>query len=138
MDKPILRTRPGPYRALLRKPQAFRTDHAIVYFSISTCVLADRYNNASMKPAQSFCQGVSAAMRLSKEALSIKVVVRRTRRGATPFVWEINRDSMSEPVFVSSETFVSMEEAFRAGHARLAEFTPVRGSEKTESYAEIG
>ncbi len=77
-------------------------------------------------------------MRLSKEALSIKVVVRRTRRGATPFVWEINRDSMSEPVFGSSETCVSMEEAFRAGHARWAEFTPVRGSEKTEPYAEIG
>ncbi len=77
-------------------------------------------------------------MRLSKEALSIKVVVRRSRRGTAPFVWEINRDNMPEPVYVSTETFVSMEEAFRAGHARLAEFTPVRGSmrEATGHYAE--
>jgi hypothetical protein len=67
-------------------------------------------------------------MRLSKEALSIKVIVRRARRGATPFVWEINRDSMPEPVYVSPEAFGSMEEAFRAGQARLAEFTPTRGS----------
>ncbi len=77
-------------------------------------------------------------MRLSKEALSIKVVVRRGRRGATPFVWEINRDSMSEPIFVSAEAFVSMEEAFRAGHARLAEFTPGTMPETTDSYAEMG
>jgi hypothetical protein len=63
-------------------------------------------------------------MRLSKEALSIRVVVRRARRGAAPFVWEINKDSMAEPVYTSPEAFVSMEAAFRAGHARLAEFTP--------------
>jgi hypothetical protein len=61
-------------------------------------------------------------MRLSKEALSTRVVVRRARRGAAPFVWEINRDSMAEPVFVSPETFASMEAAFCAGQARLAEF----------------
>lgn len=79
-------------------------------------------------------------MRLSKEALSIKVVVRRARRGATPFVWEINRDSMPEPVYVSPEAFVSMEDAFRAGQARLADFTPTRGSipEVADLYAEIG
>jgi hypothetical protein len=65
-------------------------------------------------------------MRLSKEALSIKVVVRRARRGATPFIWEINRDSMVEPVYVSSDAFVSMEAAFKAGQARLAEFVPSR------------
>jgi hypothetical protein len=67
-------------------------------------------------------------MRLSKEALSIKVVVRRAKRGATPFVWEINRDSMAEPVYVSPDTFVSMEAAFNAGQARLAEFVPARRS----------
>jgi hypothetical protein len=63
-------------------------------------------------------------MRLSKEALSIRVVVRRAGRGATPFVWEINRESMVEPVFVSPECFVSMEAAYKAGQARLAEFVP--------------
>jgi hypothetical protein len=68
--------------------------------------------------------GVAVQMRLSKEALSTRVVVRRARVGATPFVWEINKDSMAEPVYVSPEAFASMEAAFQAGHARLAEFTP--------------
>ena len=63
-------------------------------------------------------------MRLSKEALSVRVVVRRARAGAAPFVWEINRDNMAEPVFVSPETFRSMESAYRAGQARLPEFVP--------------
>jgi hypothetical protein len=63
-------------------------------------------------------------MRLSKEALSVRVVVRRAKRGAAPFVWEINRDNMAEPVFVSPETFRSMESAYRAGQARLTEFVP--------------
>ena len=52
-------------------------------------------------------------MRLSKEALSIRVVVRRAKRGAAPFVWEINRDNMAEPVFVSPEAFRSMESAYQ-------------------------
>jgi hypothetical protein len=63
-------------------------------------------------------------MRLSKEALSTRVVVRRARSGAAPFVWEINKDTMSEPVYVSLEAFVTMEAAFVAGQSRLAEFTP--------------
>jgi hypothetical protein len=63
-------------------------------------------------------------MRLSKEALSIRVVVRRARRGAAPFIWEINTDSMTDPVFISPEAFVSMEAAYQAGRARVAEFTP--------------
>jgi hypothetical protein len=63
-------------------------------------------------------------MRLSKEALSTRVVVRRARRGAAPFIWEINKDSMVEPVYVSPEAFVSMEAAYQAGQARLPEFTP--------------
>jgi hypothetical protein len=67
--------------------------------------------------------GEASAMRLSKEALSTRVVVRRARRGATPFIWEINKDSMPEPVYVSSDAFVSMEAAYKAGQARLAEFT---------------
>jgi hypothetical protein len=67
-------------------------------------------------------------MRLSKEALSTRVVVRRARRGAAPFVWEITKDSMTEPVFISPEAFGSMEAAFLAGQARLAEFTPPQRS----------
>ena len=67
-------------------------------------------------------------MRLSKEALTVRVVVRRTKRGAAPFVWEINRDNMAEPVFVSPETFRSMESAYRAGQARLTEFVPTARS----------
>jgi len=67
-------------------------------------------------------------MRLSKEALSVRVVVRRARRGAAPFVWEINRDSMIEPVYVSPEGFGNMESAYTAGQARLAEFIPAPGS----------
>jgi hypothetical protein len=63
-------------------------------------------------------------MRLSKEALSIRVVVRRARRGIAPFIWEINKDSMAEPVCISPDSFVSMEAAYQAGQARLAEFTP--------------
>lgn len=63
-------------------------------------------------------------MRLSKEALSIRLVVRRARRGTAPFIWEINKDSMAEPVYVSPDAFVSMEAAYQAGQARLAEFTP--------------
>lgn len=75
-------------------------------------------------------------MRLSKEALSIKVVVRRARRGAAPFVWEINKDSMAEPLYVSPNSFVSMEAAFRAGQARLGEFTqaPRAMAEPAEHY----
>ena len=72
--------------------------------------------------------GAAAAMRLSKEALSIRVVDRRTRRGASPFIWEINRDTMVEPVFVSPDAFVSMEAAYNAGQARLAEFVPAASS----------
>jgi hypothetical protein len=79
--------------------------------------------------------GGPAAMRLSKEALSIRVVVRRARRGSKPFVWEIIRDSMTEPVFVSPEAYVSMEAAYKAGHARLAEF--VSSTQSIRQTAEI-
>jgi hypothetical protein len=63
-------------------------------------------------------------MRLTKEALSIRVVVRRARIGATPFIWEINRDSMVEPICVSPGAYVSLEAAFKAGQQRLADFVP--------------
>lgn len=63
-------------------------------------------------------------MRITKEELCIKVVVRRVRRGAAPFVWEINAENLAEPIYVSPDGFCSMEEAYRAGRARLPEFIP--------------
>jgi hypothetical protein len=63
-------------------------------------------------------------MRLTKEELLIKVVVRRARRGAMPFVWEINSENMVEPIYVSPDAFGCMEDAYRAGRARLPEFIP--------------
>jgi hypothetical protein len=61
-------------------------------------------------------------MRITKEELATKVVVRRGRRGAAPFVWEINKENMAEPIYVSPDGFASMEDAYRAGRARLSEF----------------
>ena len=61
-------------------------------------------------------------MRLNKEALSTRVVVRRARRGAAPFVWEINMDNRVEPIYVSPEAYGCMESAYLAGQARLRDF----------------
>jgi hypothetical protein len=63
-------------------------------------------------------------MRVTKEELSIRVVVRRVRRGPTPFVWEINGENAAAPIYVSPEGFGTMEDAYVAGKARLAEFIP--------------
>jgi hypothetical protein len=63
-------------------------------------------------------------MRITKEQLCTKVVVRRARRGAAPFVWEINAENRAEPLYVSPDAFGSMEDAYRAGRARLSEFVP--------------
>jgi hypothetical protein len=63
-------------------------------------------------------------MRITKEQLATKVVVRRARRGAAPFIWEINTDNRAEPIYVSPDGFGSMEDAYRAGRARLSEFIP--------------
>jgi hypothetical protein len=65
-------------------------------------------------------------MRLTKEELSIRVVVRRVGRGPTPFVWSINKGNMAEPIYISPNGFGSMEAAFRAGQARLSEFIPTK------------
>ena len=65
-------------------------------------------------------------MRISREELSIRVVVRRLRRGSAPFIWQINRDNVAEPLCVSPDGFRSMEDAYRAGRARLREFVPER------------
>jgi hypothetical protein len=63
-------------------------------------------------------------MRITKEQLATKVVVRRARRGTAPFIWEINTDNRVEPIYVSPDGFGSMEDAYRAGRARLSEFVP--------------
>jgi hypothetical protein len=55
-------------------------------------------------------------------------VVRRSKQGARPFIWEINQESAVEPLLVSVESFVSMEAAYKAGEARLAEFVPASRS----------
>jgi hypothetical protein len=57
--------------------------------------------------------------RLSKDAISTTVVVRRIWRGATPFRWEIYKAEMAEPVHVSAVGFVSMEAAYTSGQAML-------------------
>jgi hypothetical protein len=72
-------------------------------------------------------------MRISREELSIRVVVRRLRRGNAPFVWEINTEHTAEPLYVSPDGFRSMEEAYRAGQARLPEFVPSRRSQMSQN-----
>ena len=67
--------------------------------------------------------------RITKEALSISIVVRRRARGGTaPFGWEVHGADTAEPLFVSPDRFTSMEAAYAAGQARLAEFIPKRTS----------
>lgn len=65
-------------------------------------------------------------MRTSKEALSICIVVRRVRTGASPFAWEVYRMDTAGPIYLSSDRFSSMEAAYTAGQARLADFIPKR------------
>jgi len=63
-------------------------------------------------------------MRVTREALAVSLVVRRVRIGAAPFGWEVHHAAAAKPLHVSPETFRSMEAAYRAGQARLAEFVP--------------
>jgi len=65
-------------------------------------------------------------MRLSTEALGTSVVVRRVWIGAAPFRWEVCRGDPGTPLFVSSDRFRSMHDAYLAGQARLSEFLPRR------------
>jgi len=67
-------------------------------------------------------------MRLSKEALSISVVVRRVAIGAAPFAWEVHRAGNAAPIDVSTDRFRSMEAAYAAGQVRLAALIPKRPS----------
>ncbi|HQT78762.1 MAG TPA: hypothetical protein PLD10_17040 [Rhodopila sp.] len=67
-------------------------------------------------------------MRVTKEELSVRVVVRRVARGATPFAWEIHQTDLPKPVYVSPERYASMEAAYGAGRALLATFIPPKPS----------
>ena len=64
--------------------------------------------------------------RITKEALSVRVVVRRVETGAAPFRWEVYLEEGAEPIHVSSDRFKGMEAAYHAGRARLTEFIPKR------------
>jgi hypothetical protein len=68
----------------------------------------------------------AAIMRISKEALSVCVVVQRAGVGAAPFGWAIKRLDTDSIIHFSSERFRSMDAAYRAGQARLSEFIPKR------------
>jgi hypothetical protein len=59
--------------------------------------------------------------RLSRDAISTTVVVRRVWRGASPFRWEIYKAEMAEPVHVSAVGFSSMEAAYKSGHAMMTQ-----------------
>lgn len=64
-------------------------------------------------------------MTLSIEALFMRVVVRRAGVGAAPFTWEVHGDAAA-PIHVSDDRYKSMDAAYEAGRARLAEFLPKR------------
>jgi hypothetical protein len=63
-------------------------------------------------------------MAVTKEALSTSVVVRRVGTGAAPFGWEIIRTDMERLIHASPARFGSMDAAYTAGAAQLAEFIP--------------
>ncbi len=77
-------------------------------------------------------------MRTTVEALSVRVVVRRVRGSAAPYVWEVYRTNAMGPIHVSRDRFRSMEAAYQAGQARLSEFIPRRlmPSEITDAYVQ--
>jgi hypothetical protein len=80
-------------------------------------------------------EGWAEAMRMTKEELSIRVVVRRRNGGATPFAWEIWQTDMFHPIHISEERFRGMDAAFQAGQARLKEFIPERITELEPEFA---
>lgn len=67
-------------------------------------------------------------MGVTKEALSVGVVVRRVARGAAPFGWEVHRTDLERLIHASPARFGSMEAAYTAGAAQLAEFIPPKRS----------
>jgi hypothetical protein len=64
-------------------------------------------------------------MRISKEALAVTIVVRRIGIGAGCFGWEVHHATLGV-LHTAPDRFSSMEAAYKAGTARLAEFVPKR------------
>ncbi len=64
---------------------------------------------------------------MSIEALFMHIFIRRTGVGPAPFTWEVHGDGIT-PIHVSSERYKSMDAAYNAGQARLADF--VRSKEQ--------
>ena len=106
--------------------------HVSCHYDLRKSVLPYRSDNVMWVHSVS-APGARVPMRITKEELSTRVVVRRARRGAAPFIWEINKESMTEPVYVSPDGFGSMEDAYRAGQARLAEFVSSSRSAPAET-----
>lgn len=69
-------------------------------------------------------------MRESIDTLFTQVFVRRIGLGAAPFTWEVHGEAMA-PIYVSADRYKSMDEAYEAGQARLAEFIPSRKSRQS-------
>ena len=65
-------------------------------------------------------------MRLSREALDYRVVVRRVTAGPRPFHWEVRAADDGTPVQVSPDRFGSMAMAYEQGQAWLTEFLAKR------------
>jgi hypothetical protein len=64
-------------------------------------------------------------MRESIDTLFTQVFVRRISLGAAPFTWEVHGEAVT-PIYVSVDRYRSMDAAYEAGQARLAEFIPAR------------
>ena len=67
-------------------------------------------------------------MRIRREALDFRVVVRRVTVGSAPYAWEVRGEDGVTPVQVSPDRFRSMETALKEGQAWMAEFLSQRFS----------
>jgi hypothetical protein len=56
--------------------------------------------------------------------LFLRVVVRRVVSGPAPFGWEVSNGDTIVPLHVSLSRFGTMEAAYHAGQARLADLMP--------------
>jgi hypothetical protein len=66
--------------------------------------------------------------RITRESLTVRVIVRRVARGAAPFAWEVHRTDMERLVHASPARFGSMDAAYMAGAARLVDFIQKRSA----------
>jgi hypothetical protein len=61
---------------------------------------------------------------ITKESLTVSLIVRRVARGAAPFGWEVLRTDMEQVVHASTERFGSMAAAYTAGGCAAGGFHP--------------